>query len=168
MVELATSTGSDDPFQSVSNFFDSSAWSAISFILKAAVVVFWLALIYWTWQDARRRVQDPLVIAGAVALATFIPFLGALIYLIVRPPEYLADARERELEMVALERRLEGAHCPDCGEPTEQRFLSCPSCLRKLREPCSRCGEVLDPRWKICPFCETVIAPGLSPLETGP
>ena len=52
-----------------------------------------------------------------------------------------------------------GGTCPDCHYPTDRRFLSCPQCLRKLREPCVRCGEPLDPRWKICPYCETV-APG--------
>ena len=35
-----------------------------------------------------------------------IPFLGTIIYLIVRPPEYLDEARERELELLALEQRL--------------------------------------------------------------
>jgi hypothetical protein len=39
---------------------------------------------------------------GAVAL--LVPFLGTLIYLIVRPPEYLLDSRERELEVAVLER----------------------------------------------------------------
>ena len=35
-----------------------------------------------------------------------IPFLGSIIYLIIRPPEYLDEARERELELLALEQRL--------------------------------------------------------------
>jgi hypothetical protein len=41
-----------------------------------------------------------------VALSVLLPFLGSIIYLIVRPPEYLDEARERELELLALERRL--------------------------------------------------------------
>ena len=97
---------SDDPFESISNFFDSGLWSAISLMLQVFVVLLWLALAYWTYQDARRRIEAPVAVAGCVALSVLIPFLGSIIYLIVRPPEYLDEARERELELIALERRL--------------------------------------------------------------
>jgi len=97
---------SDDPFESISNFFDSGLWSAISLMLQVFVVLLWLALVYWTYQDARRRFESPAAVAGCVALSVLLPFLGSIIYLIVRPPEYLDEARERELELLALERRL--------------------------------------------------------------
>ena len=99
-------TSSDDPFESVSNFFDSGWWTAILLMLQVFVVLLWLALAYWTWQDARRRIESAPLVAGCVALSVLIPFLGSVIYLIVRPPEYLDEARERELELIALERRL--------------------------------------------------------------
>ena len=38
--------------------------------------------------------------------ASLFPFIGTIIYMIVRPPEYLADARERDLEILAAEARL--------------------------------------------------------------
>jgi len=160
----ATTTSSDDPFQSISNFFDSSTWSVISFTLKAAVVVLWLALIFWTWRDARQRIREPALILGATVLSVVLPFVGTIIYLFLRPSETLADAHERELEVTALERRVGVSRCPECDYPVEPKFLSCPSCLHKLRDSCSRCGEALDPRWKICPYCETVVSPGFSPL----
>jgi hypothetical protein len=102
----ATTTTSDDPFESISNFFDSGLWGAISVMLPVFVVLLWLALAYWTYQDARRRFEAPAAVAGCVALSVLLPFLGSIIYLIVRPPEYLDEARERELELLALERRL--------------------------------------------------------------
>jgi hypothetical protein len=101
-----TTSDSDDPFESISNFFDSGLWSAISLMLQIFVVLLWLALAYWTYQDARRRFEAPGAVAGCVALSVLLPFLGSIIYLIVRPPEYLDEARERELELLALERRL--------------------------------------------------------------
>ena len=101
-----TTSGSDDPFSSISDFFDSGLWSAMSLLLQVFVVLLWLALAYWTYQDARRRIETPALIAGCVALSVLIPFLGSIIYLIVRPPEYLDEARERELELLALEQRL--------------------------------------------------------------
>jgi double zinc ribbon protein len=152
-------TENDDPFETISNFFDSDTWGYITLALKVFAVALWLALVYWTFQDARRRIREPALIVGSVALSLLIPFLGTLIYMVVRPPEYLADAHERELEVLALERRVDEAHCPDCDYPIQPKFLSCPSCLRKLRDQCTRCAEPLDPRWKICPYCEHVVQP---------
>jgi len=121
--------------------------------------VLWLALVYWTFADARRRIGDPLLVGCATAASLF-PFIGSIVYLIVRPPEYLDDVRERELEIAAAEARLaqlDGDTCPYCDFEIESSFLRCPSCLRRLKEPCATCGKPLDPRWKICPYCEAEI-----------
>ena len=59
------------------------------------LVVIWLALLYWTYADARRRILDPMLVGCAAAAALF-PFVGTIVYMIVRPPEYLDDVRERE------------------------------------------------------------------------
>src|SRR5438105_7216773 len=69
------------------------------------LVVSWLALLYWTYADARRRIADPLLVGCATAASLF-PFVGTIVYMIVRPPEYLDDVRERELEIQAAEARL--------------------------------------------------------------
>jgi hypothetical protein len=123
------------------------------------LVVIWLALVYWTYADARRRIADPMLIGCATA-ASFFPFVGTFVYMIVRPPEFLDDVRERELEMQAAEARLAelGYHlCPHCDYEVEKDYLRCPSCMRKLKDPCQTCGRPLDPSWKICPFCEAEI-----------
>jgi hypothetical protein len=105
---LPAQAGDDgsDPFESISNFFDSGLWSAMSVLLQIFVVLLWVALVYWTYQDARRRIESPPLVAACTALSVLIPYLGTVIYLIVRPPEYLNEARERELELLALEQRL--------------------------------------------------------------
>ena len=33
----------------------------------------------------------------------------------------------------------------------ERDFLRCPSCMRKLKDPCANCAKPLDPSWRICP-----------------
>ena len=96
----------DDPFEAISAFFDSPLWSIASLLLQVFFILLWAALVYWTYQDAKRRIREPAFIAGSVALSLLIPYLGAIIYLIVRPPEYLVEQRERELELLALEQRL--------------------------------------------------------------
>jgi Double zinc ribbon len=128
-------------------------------LLLLFLVVIWLALVYWTYSDAHRRIADPMLVACATAASLF-PFIGTIVYLIVRPPEYLDDVRERELEIAAAQARLaslEHQHCQYCGFEVEKTFLRCPSCLRRLKEPCSVCGKPLDPRWKICPYCEAEV-----------
>jgi hypothetical protein len=123
------------------------------------LVIVWLSLVYWTYADARRRIADPLLV-GCATIASLFPFVGTIVYMIVRPPEYLDDVRERELEIQAAEARLAelGYHlCPHCDYEVERDYLRCPNCMRKLKDPCNTCGKPLDPTWKICPFCESEI-----------
>src|SRR2546423_14920483 len=74
-------------------------------LLLLFLVVLWLATVYWTYADARRRMEDPMLVGCATAASLF-PFVGCVVYMIVRPPEYLEDVRERELEMQAAEARV--------------------------------------------------------------
>jgi hypothetical protein len=120
------------------------------------LAVFYLSLVFWTFADARRRIDDPLLVACATACSLF-PFLGTIVYLIVRPPEYLDDVRLRELEMTAAEARLASLDyqlCPHCDYEIQADYLRCPSCMRKLKERCYSCGKPIDPTWRMCPYCE--------------
>jgi hypothetical protein len=128
------------------------------FVLMIFVV--WLALIVYTYFDARRRISDPFLVACAT-IGSFFPYIGTAVYAIVRPPEFLEDAHERELEIRAAElrvRQLTEASCPNCEHPIEKDFLRCPDCQRRLKDPCPSCGKPVDPRWALCPYCETPIA----------
>jgi hypothetical protein len=137
-------------------------------LLLLFLVVIWLALVYWTFADARRRIADPMLV-GCATVASLFPYVGTIIYMIVRPPEYLEDVREREIEIAAAEARLanlDHLNCQYCGFEVERAFLRCPSCLRRLKEPCTVCRKPLDPRWKICPYCEAEV--GQAPPERRP
>jgi Double zinc ribbon len=126
------------------------------------LVVLWLALIVYTYLDARRRISDPFLVACAT-VASFFPFIGTAVYAIIRPPEYLEDAHERELEIKAAElrvRQLREQTCPNCDYPVEKNYLRCPNCRQRLKDPCPTCGKPVDPRWGLCPFCETSLGGG--------
>src|SRR3954449_9590462 len=134
---------------------NSNVNTAVSVALLV-LAVFYLSLVFWTFADARRRIDDPLLVACATACSLF-PFLGTIVYLIVRPPEYLDDVRLRELEMTAAEARLASLDyslCPHCDYEVQSDYLRCPSCMRKLKERCHSCSKPIDPAWRICPFCE--------------
>ena len=127
------------------------------FILMLVVV--WLALIVYTYLDARRRVSDPFLVACAT-IAAFIPYIGTAVYAILRPPEFLEDAHERELEIRAAElrvRQLTELSCPNCEYPVEKNYLRCPNCQHRLKDPCPTCGKPVDPRWAVCPYCESAL-----------
>ena len=134
-------------------------------LLILMLVVVWLALIVYTYLDAKRRISDPFLV-GCATLASFIPYLGTAIYAIVRPPEFLEDAHERELEIKAAElrvRQLTESSCPDCGFPVERNYLRCPECRRRLKHPCPSCRKPVDPKWALCPYCEEALPAGERP-----
>jgi RNA polymerase subunit RPABC4/transcription elongation factor Spt4 len=82
--------------------------------------------------------------------------------MLFRPPEYLEDVRERDLEIKAIESRLGGPElrCKVCGAEVEPDFLVCPVCTTKLRSACTECHKPLEPSWQICPYCETPVVGG--------
>jgi double zinc ribbon protein len=126
-------------------------------LLILFLVVVWIALIAWTYLDAKRRITDPVLVACATGASLF-PYVGTIVYSILRPPEFLEDARERELEIRASELRvkqLEEQSCPNCGHPIERTYLRCPDCRARVKYPCESCEKPIDPRWTICPYCET-------------
>ena len=94
------------------------------------------------------------MLVGCATLASLFPFVGTIVYTIVRPPEYLDDVRERELEMQAAEARLRALDyelCPHCEYEVKADFLRCPSCMRKLKERCAACGKAARSRLAAVP-----------------
>ena len=138
---------------------DNNGLNLVVNLLVLMLVVVWLALIVYTYLDAKRRINDPFLI-GCATLASFIPYMGTAVYAIVRPPEFLEDAHERELEIKAAElrvRQLTEHSCPNCGFPAEKNFLRCPDCQRRLKHPCPSCSRPVDPKWALCPYCEETL-----------
>ena len=145
----------------IHDFFSSSTWFVIRNLALFFVVLFWLALAYWVYKDARRRVEDPWLVALATLLGLVAPFIGVLIYMLFRPPEYLDDVRERELEIKAMEERLarRDLFCPVCRAEVDSTYLVCPVCTTKLKQACANCKAPLEALWQICPYCETSVEP---------
>lgn len=147
--------------------FDSVDWTLLRNIGILLAVTLWLASGYWTFKDARRRIEDPWLVAFATLVGFVPPFLGPIIYLFFRPPEYLEDVHERELEIRAMEERLADLdrRCPVCRARVEPTFLVCPVCTTRLKQACPSCGQPVEALWQICPFCATEIPTTLPVLE---
>jgi hypothetical protein len=166
MTNLAAATDNTDVLD---DFFQSQTWEVIRNLGIFFVVVLWLATAYWVFKDARRRVEDPWLVAMATLLGLVPPFLGPIIYLFFRPPEYLEDVRERELEIRAIEERLAHGNlqCPVCRARVESTYLVCPVCTTRLKQACESCDAPLEAIWQVCPYCATPVPPvGLGDDET--
>ncbi len=131
------------------------AYSTICFsIFGALLAALWLSLIIWTFRDMRHRSRDPFAQILAALVVALMPGVGLIIYLILRPPETLAESYERALEEEALLQEIEERPaCPGCSRTVDQNWLLCPHCHTRLRKACSDCNALMELPWEICPFC---------------
>ena len=150
----------DSTFGGVHDFFHSHTWYTIRNVGVAFVILFWLGVAFWVFKDARRRIRSPWLVGLATLLGLFPPFLGAFVYMLFRPPEYLEDVREREL-------RDEGdGGAPEPAQQPVPRSAARRSSRRSSSAPCarrvsSRRASAATRRsrrcWQVCPFCETPV-----------
>jgi len=143
---------------SLHDIFHSTAFAVARNVTLFVVVVFWLGLAYWTFRDARRRIDDQWLVAIA-SLVALVPVFGPLVYLLFRPPETLAEVRAREIEVRALKAHLRRPEptCPVCRSGIQQDYLICPVCTTALKQPCGACGRPLEALWQACPYCATAV-----------
>jgi RNA polymerase subunit RPABC4/transcription elongation factor Spt4 len=95
-------------------------------------------------------------------VVAILPIAGIVIYLILRPPETLAQAYERALEEEALLQEIEEKpRCPGCSRAIEPDWIACPYCHTHLRRRCDTCSGLLELNWNLCPYCasEQMAAP---------
>lgn len=142
-------------FDDIMAFIKNPIWKYLGYGLIFVLIIVWLAFVYWTYRDARLRVENQAsaIFWGLVVLV--LNFLGLILYLILRPPEFIEDMIERDLEIERMETLLDsqGSTCPACGNPVKDDFLICPYCRKKLKSSCINCGKPLNLNWKVCPYC---------------
>lgn len=146
-----------DYIEKITDFFTHPIWKYLGYSILFVLIIIWLAFIYWTYRDARLRSETaaPAVFWALVVLV--LNFLGLILYMILRPPEFIDDVIERDLEIEKTEMMLRSKQpaCPACGNPVENDFLICPYCRKKLKNSCINCGKPLNLNWKVCPYCKT-------------
>jgi double zinc ribbon protein len=151
----------------IHDFFHSNGFVVARNLAVFMAVVFWLALAFWVYKDARRRIRDPILVLFATLLGLAPPYVGPIVYLLFRPSETLGDVRSRNLELEALEQQLarSRAACPVCSSPVEPDYLACPVCTTMLRRPCATCHAPLQPLWQMCPYCASPVEPSQVDLD---
>jgi hypothetical protein len=148
-------------FSSLHDAFHSTAFVVARNLAVFLALVFWLALAFWVFKDARRRIDDPWLVGVATILGLVPPYVGPLVYMLFRPAETLEDVRARRAELRALEQHLgrRSPACPRCNAAVEPDYLVCPVCVTQLRQPCAGCGAPLEPLWQACPYCARPFLP---------
>src|SRR5436190_816011 len=96
------------------------------------------------------------ILAALVVALLILP--GLIIYMILRPPQTLAETYEQSLEEEALLQEIEDKRvCPGCGRHAQEDWVACPNCYTKLKKTCTHCGRQMDLPWNLCPYCATPV-----------
>jgi hypothetical protein len=113
----------------------------------------YLATIFWAARDAASRVADRRAVF-VLGLVAAIPFIGMALYILIRPTQTLAEAREAELAGQALEAELARTpRCQSCEAPAEAEWRYCARCSAVLTSSCPSCSKTVRTGWSACPFC---------------
>lgn len=148
--------------------WQDTVWLVVA-LLVAYVVVLWLAGAVWVYRDIKSRTNDLVSQSVSVLLVLVFNLPGLVIYLILRPRETLTEAYERGLDAEAMLQELERFDtCPSCQRRIEDRYLLCPYCRTRLRQPCAQCGQALSFGWVACPYCGSERVPTAIPGTTPP
>lgn len=128
----------------------------VAAMLITYVIVLWISAVIWTFRDIRDRTRDPFFQAVSVFVVLVFNLPGLWLYLILRPPQTLAESYARSLEEEALLQELEDQKaCPNCRRRVGDDFLVCPTCETQLKEACGACSRPLAYSWTACPYCGT-------------
>lgn len=128
--------------------------TVLAAVMGALIAALWISLVIWAFRDMRARSRDPFAQLLAALVVAALPGVGIVIYLILRPPETLAEAYERALEEEALLQEIEERPaCPGCSRIVDSHWLLCPHCHTRLRKACPDCNSLMELQWNLCPFC---------------
>ena len=115
--------------------------SAVSLVLAAFIF-----LIAYVNRDAKRRgMHVALWTLLALLLSWPFPFLGVIIYFLLREPLPYP--------------------CPACGNSVGARFNFCPNCKCNLHPSCPQCKREIAETDKFCPYCGNDLKTAASAIE---
>ncbi|MFZ3105846.1 MAG: PLDc N-terminal domain-containing protein, partial [Candidatus Hydromicrobium sp.] len=85
--------------EKIQAFITSPIWKYLIFSFIFVLIIVWLAFVYWTYRDAKLRSESAVSAVFWALVVLVLNFLGLIIYLILRPPEFIDDVLERDLEI---------------------------------------------------------------------
>ena len=116
-----------DFFQNGMNLWDAGLTSLIPSTFLVYIAILWISLIFWTVRDSFMRSENFFFQFFAAFLVTFFSIFGFFVYLIIRPPLFLAEKKLLEPE------NTEFVRCAKCQTECKKNFLYCPKCKNPLQ-----------------------------------
>ncbi len=55
----------DSLFETINKIINSPLWTLALYVLAFCLAALWLALVFWTFKDARKRIDDPIIVVVA-------------------------------------------------------------------------------------------------------
>jgi len=137
------------------DFLSSDIFGTVKLVLLGYFALLWLSIIVWVTRDVLQRSSSIFLQAFSILLNIVAPFLGVLLYLIIRPGKTRMERYYEELERNVLENETpEGQNaCAKCLTPADKDFNFCPNCGESLKKTCAKCRKTFPIIWNICPFC---------------
>ena len=111
------------------DFFSSGTWTIIRNLAIFFVAAFWLSVALWVYKDARRRIEDPWLVAMATLIG-LVPFIGAAGELKTKPTQHSV----RDLRSIGIQ--------PDILLCRTDRFLD-PDIKKKIALFCDVAEEAV-------------------------
>jgi RNA polymerase subunit RPABC4/transcription elongation factor Spt4 len=144
---------------SISGFFHGFGplGRLVLFLLPAALIILWGAVLIWVYRDAEMRGMSGILWLLLVLIGNVI---GLLIYAIVRSETPLRRKDAEGAAPPAGPAKPAPEACPACGKPLGAGFEFCPYCGTGLRRACPVCGKPVQGDWKVCAACGAPIDPG--------
>jgi hypothetical protein len=98
---VPATASSPSVFAPIESWLDSAPFHVALQAFAAAALVVWFATVLRMHRDARRRIARRWL-AALASLLGLVPFVGPLLWTLVRPPEPMLEVLQRELEMRAF------------------------------------------------------------------
>lgn len=122
-------------------------------LLLIYLLVFWIALVFWTSLDIFKRSGNWFLRFGSVLLVGMGFVFGFALYVIVRPQTTMEEEKAREFEEKLLENQSRSFLCPKCASLVREDFLFCADCGTQVKRECESCKRFLEIVWLQCPYC---------------
>lgn len=115
-----------------------------------------LLITIWATMDSKKRGYSSLRIILIFFMVLFIPVLGLILYLILRPAGKMVPCPKCSKNGLSQLKK-----CPNCGyskKPKPQAPVQPPQpAPAQVKIRCPHCGQIVEQSWKTCPYCSRKI-----------
>lgn len=143
--------------QNITDLIASSTFETIKILVISYFGLLWLAVIIWVTRDSLHRSNSLIFQTFSILINIAIPFLGVILYLIIRPSETNMERYYQEIEhrLLSEEGHEKQTSCEKCMTIVGDDYVYCPNCSEKLKNTCAKCRKKFPIMWTICPYCGT-------------